>query len=1020
MKSCFHSRVALVLGILLAFVSHPAIASRRVSTDEFARILTAARSSNLPDADLAQRIAALELTERPSRSTLKAWIANSAGPTTTEAIKSLANLAAFLNPPPADIPTNPAPDFPTQRAMMAQAIDFVAATLSDLPDFLADRVTTSYDDTPQSFKPGDWPVRLGVHPIGQSTAEIAFLDGRETDDPAVTNSKSKSAPPGLTSWGEFGPILRVVLSDAAKGKLAWSHWEKDDSRRVAVFQFSVARAQSHYTVNYCCVIILGEPIRGNLRLASTSSEFHQTVGYHGSLSIDPDTGAIARLVIQADFSPDDPISRAGIAVDYGKVRIGEKEFTCPLKSISIAVAPDNSSAASGGWPATGSCATCGRVLPGTATADEASKLLLNEVHFQNYHHFESTARIVSSQDTTPAISSEETAQVEQGSTANTTQSVSGEAPKIAATEAASQASVVAPPPINEAPEISTSVERNLPETPSNDRKPALKVTSHLVNIGIFASDKKGHPARDLNREDFEVYDNGHKQQISFFTRPAGDISTSSSAPAPDSPQTFTNHADQAAPEASPSANATTTILLIDEAHIAWPDLNHIRQQILEFLAKLRSGERVGLYTTTGNSVRMLAEATSDREVLIATLQKWTPSAQSIALAQQEEMRNRQQIDEVRLPADIAAVNGNPTDEKAFQNVTDPQLRNMGDSATRDSMMLFTTVARHLGAIPGRKNLIWISSDNVFANWQDRGVTSERGPDSFDTPARRVLEAMNNAQVSVFPLDASQLEGGAITPDLQHRNVELTPAAADVAALGGGSTGREMAPGRNIAQMQTDMRTIQQPIQQVADATGGRTIRRAGDQAANIAAIVDEGQSIYSIGFSPDGPADNRYHTITVKLVDKRNVALRYRSGYFFAKEPVTVKERFQQSVWQPTDIAEISLSANVTPGSDGATIKLTISATDLALEQHDEHWLGNLDILFIQRDDSGLHGQVDGQSLNLRLTADTYRDVMSTGIPITHLVQLRPGIASLRVLVIDNSNARIGSITIPAASLHSN
>ncbi|MGA8741699.1 MAG: hypothetical protein WB561_10995 [Terracidiphilus sp.] len=78
--------------------------------------------------------------------------------------------------------------------MMALAIDFVAGTLSHLPDFFADRATTSYDDSPQAFKPGDWPIRLGVHPIGQTTAEIAFRDGRETDDPAVTNARSKSAP----------------------------------------------------------------------------------------------------------------------------------------------------------------------------------------------------------------------------------------------------------------------------------------------------------------------------------------------------------------------------------------------------------------------------------------------------------------------------------------------------------------------------------------------------------------------------------------------------------------------------------------------------------------------------------------------------------------------------------------------------------------------------------------------------------------------------------------------------------
>ncbi|MGA9583727.1 MAG: VWA domain-containing protein [Terracidiphilus sp.] len=1015
MKSCNRSRsfahrllrLALIFGITLGSLHAPA--ARRVTVDEFSRTLAAAHSSNISDAELAQRIASFELTERPSTSTVSYWIANSPGEKTTSTIAGLADIAAFLNPPPADILAIPAPDFPAQRVMIERLIDFVTGTLSRLPDFFADRVTISYDDTPQAFKSGDWPIHLGIHPIGQTTAEIALLDGRETDDPAVTNAKSKPAPPGLTSWGEFGPILTVVLTDAAKGKLAWSHWEQNDALRVAVFQFSVPREHSHYTVNYCCVIIHGELDRKNLGRGDTETNFHQAVGYQGTLSIDPDTGTVARLVIQADLAHDDPIGRADIAVDFGMVRIGEKEFTCPLKSISIATTPDDSSTTVGG-------------------EKETSKLLLNEVHFQNYHHFESSARIVPPQETAPAFQNEAVVHPEKASPSDSSaqSAPNAEAAPLAdAVASPSSTTVAASPqrPLNQGPEMTTSSVSNLAQIASVDRKPVLKVTSHLVNIGIFAADKKGHPVRDLTAQDFEVYDNGRKQQILFFTPPAGDIPPGPSA-SPASSQTFSNTAgqsayDKSAHDKSVPASVPTTILLIDEAHIAWPDLNHIRQQILEFLAKLRPDEHVGLYSTTGNSVCILAEATSDRASLIATLQKWRPSAQSIALAQQEEMRNRQQIDEVRLPADIAAVNGNPTDEGAFQNVTDPQLRNMGDSATRDSMMLFTSVARHLAAIPGRKNLIWISSDNVFASWQDRSVTNERGPDSSDTPARHVLEAMNNAQVSVFPLDASELEGGAITADLQHRNVELTPAAADVAALGGGSTGREMTPGRNIAQMQDDTRAIQQPIQQVANATGGRVIRRAGEHAADLAQIIDEGHSLYLVSFSPDLPADNRYHTITVKIAEKRGVALRYRSGYFFAKEPETLKGRFQQAVWQPTDISEISLSANVTPGSEGATIKLTISATDLAFEQHNERWLGDLDILFIQRDDSALHGQVDGQSLSLRLTSDTYRDVMSAGIPITHLVQLGPATTSLRILIIDNSNARIGSLTIPGANLQS-
>ena len=63
---------------------------------------------------------------------------------------------------------------------------------------------------------------------------------------------------------------------------------------------------------------------------------------------------------------------------------------------------------------------------------------------------------------------------------------------------------------------------SLPNTPANtgptqDSGFSIKVTSRLVDVGVVAFDKKGHPVTDLKAEDFEIYDNGRKQEIRFFT-----------------------------------------------------------------------------------------------------------------------------------------------------------------------------------------------------------------------------------------------------------------------------------------------------------------------------------------------------------------------------------------------------------------------------------------------------------------------------------------------------------------------
>jgi hypothetical protein len=227
----------------------------------------------------------------------------------------------------------------------------------------------------------------------------------------------------------------------------------------------------------------------------------------------------------------------------------------------------------------------------------------------------------------------------------------------------------------------------------------------------------------------------------------------------------------------------------------------------------------------------------------------------------------------------------------------------------------------------------------------------------------------------------------------------------------------MAPGRITAQMQQDMHPIQGPIRQVADSTGGRVIRRAGDLAAELAAVVEDGHATYLLSFSPQGEADGQYHVITVKLASRRNLTLRYRNGFLFQKEPGTLKDRFQQAVWRPRDASEIAVTAEAVAMNPGANVKIDIAATDLGMEQQGGRWMDKLDIFFIQRDDAGQHALVDGQTLGLRLKSSTYQSLLPAGIPFEHFVQLKPGIASLRVLVVDENSGRMGSVTIPASAL---
>jgi hypothetical protein len=53
-------------------------------------------------------------------------------------------------------------------------------------------------------------------------------DGKEVADSGSTKSRKPKRPDNnLTTYGTFGPILVMVILDAADGSgLIWSHWEQ--------------------------------------------------------------------------------------------------------------------------------------------------------------------------------------------------------------------------------------------------------------------------------------------------------------------------------------------------------------------------------------------------------------------------------------------------------------------------------------------------------------------------------------------------------------------------------------------------------------------------------------------------------------------------------------------------------------------------------------------------------------------------------------------------------------------------
>lgn len=341
--------------------------AQSVSVEDVQRIL--AEDKGKPDAEVARQLSGLVLTERMSSATLKLLEQSVQGTKSRWALVALADASVFLAPVPADLLSQAPPELSEERRMFALTVDYLGKTLPKLPNFYATRTTIRYDGDARTVKHGGLIYREGSswREVGRSKAIVLYRDGKEVVDPREWG-KHPSNPEGegLITRGTFGPILSTVIVDAARSEMLWDRWERGDAGTLAVFRYTVPEDHSHYSVGF----------HGP---SSDKGDAKSATGYHGEVAIDPETGAILRLVVQADPALGSPIFRGDIMVEYGPVEIGDKTYTCPIRSVSISLT---------------AAAMESGILPTGRPGQNPNATLLNDVAFEDYHLFRSNSRIL--------------------------------------------------------------------------------------------------------------------------------------------------------------------------------------------------------------------------------------------------------------------------------------------------------------------------------------------------------------------------------------------------------------------------------------------------------------------------------------------------------------------------------------------------------------------------------------------------------------------------------------------------
>ena len=533
--------------------------------------------------------------------------------------------------------------------------------------------------------------------------------------------------------------------------------------------------------------------------------------------------------------------------------------------------------------------------------------------------------------------------------------------------------------------------------PAGDNAPLiLKSTTRLVMLNVIARDKNGQPAADLTKDDFRVKVNGKVQPVTVFSmESAKDTVPGSAAP---STSQLTATGRSGAPSNVFTNRLTTqtgtpssvNVILLDTRNTRPADQIYAKAQIIRYLRTLQPTDHIGIYTF-GGALKVLHDYTSDSTTLLQRLsadKNW-----NLPDTSQQDAAGALQSDSAILDGLSRTAGGTSAAERSFYT-TDRVL---------STLRAFEFIAEHMAQLPGRKNLIWVSGGfpldigyDSLADWKNPAVDQR----TFTEEVDRTMRAMNEANIAVYPVDAR----GLLTDprfSAENRKIALRP---------------PLAPPVGVKEQQT--------MQEVASRTGGLAFYNTNDLTHAIHAAIDDSQVTYTIGFYPsDSGFDGKFHKIDVETPSRSGVKLRYRKGYFdLAEKPQDDKARMAElrdAVWSPIDASAMGITAVVKPATDPASldISLKIDHTTIGLQQEQARWQGRLNVLFVQRDDQGNeYGGMD-DTVELNLTQDTYRKLVSDDLAYHRVLARAPTAKLLRIVVRDAASGAIGSVTVPLAKV---
>jgi VWFA-related protein len=505
---------------------------------------------------------------------------------------------------------------------------------------------------------------------------------------------------------------------------------------------------------------------------------------------------------------------------------------------------------------------------------------------------------------------------------------------------------------------------------------SIRVTSELVLANVVVRDKRGNLVRDLKKEDFTLFEDGKKQDISTFDFENVDqLETAGAAE-----KTVTGEAAESAGPAgvlkksnAPVMNARdrrVVVLFFDFSAMEPDQIDRCVDAAKKYInTQMKPVDIVALVSLSTN-MRVDLDFTDDKPKILSVLSAYASgSGEGLAAGDTGSAEGTAETGGSYTPDD--------TDYNTF-------------SADWKLLALQSTM-QALGKIEQKKSLIYFSN----------GI-SQTGTDNQSALRSATAAAVKN-NVSIYPVDIRGLQ--AFPPGGEAQNASLH--------------GQSAYNGAAVLNDLSGNAASQETLSTLAADTGGKAFFDTNDFGGVFTQVQKDTSAYYVLGFTSTKPLkDGHYRRLKVQ-VNRADAKLEYRPGYYAGRDYQHLNRADREA--QLEDELAAELPQTDVPLYAGTAyfrqdeshyylaVSLVVPGSQIPFVQEKDKDNATIDIIGEAR--IGEKGRVPVGQLRdtVKLAVDSTQQVRRKNVQYNTGFVLAPGTYHLKFIVRENQTGRMGS-----------